>query len=161
MHLTFKIAVATALLLTTTLTAEAGRLRGPSTTSGGIDTMTTGEIDSPGDPFLPEFRTPRVATQTHVMRCWVDEDETFSNGNSIIILKNTSTKTIPKGSSIMVVYPDGTTKTVVAPIDMPPGQAIGVQGPPDATDCTASASSAVLPPAVSNGPTGNPDLPNH
>ena len=161
MYRTFKIALATALLATTTLAAEAGRLPGPSTSAaGGIDAITTGEIDSPGDPFRPQVDVPRVGTETYVMRCWVDDDETFSNGNAIIILKNTSTKTIPKGSSIVVVYPDGTKETVVAFVDILPGGAMGVQGPPDTTACKASASSAVLPPEVSDGPTGNPAIPN-
>lgn len=152
--------LAAAILLTTALTVQAA----PTMPSQQSEPVPPTASTSPGDPFVAGIRAQRVDTESYVMRCWVKEDEKFSNGNSVMVLMNTSTETIPKGTKIVITYADGTKKTLTAFVDIPPGGAVGIQGPPDATpdnfSCTASATEPVLPPSFSDAPTGNPAIPN-
>jgi len=135
MHQTFKIALAALLLAGTTLTAEAGRLQGPSTSPArGIDSITTGEIDSPGDPFSipggPRGKDDRdhnnpvaggsLPKSTKEIICRVGEAR---NGVSYVSLINDTGAVIPAGATIIVyIQPGNIEKQVVVETDWPPGK---------------------------------------
>ncbi len=165
--MTNRILAATLLvaLSTTTTFAATTPFGGPSAPSGPA-ISTGGEIDSPGDPFRPQVRTPRVGTETYSMSCAIGEGK-FANGASIIKLVNTSSKTIPKGATIEIIYPDGSKHTVTAPADVAPGGSLGLMAPswatPDNFPCSASASRQVAVgepgPAVDNGSSANQSIP--
>ena len=166
--MTNRILAATMLVALTTTTAFAATtpLCGPSTAGGPAIAISGGEIDSPGDPFRPQVRSPHIVTETFSMSCGIGDGK-FANGNSIIKLINTSSKTIPKGGTIEVTYPNGSKETFIAPADIGPGGYVSIAGPPGATPgnypCAASASGRVPAeqpsPAVDGAASGNPTIP--
>lgn len=166
MH-TRNILAATLLVALSTTTAFAATtpLGGPSTT-GGPAINTGGDTTSPGDPFRPQVRSPQIVTDTFSMSCGIGDGK-FANGGSIIKLVNTSSKTIPKGATIEVTYPNGSTETITAPSDIHPGGYLSLVGPKDATPdnypCSASATGRVHAeqpsPAVGGAASGNPTIP--
>ena len=166
--MTNRILAATLLVALTTTTAFAATtpLGGPSTAGGPAIAISGGEIDSPGDPFQPQFRSPKIVTETFSMSCGIGDGK-FANGGSKINLVNTSSKTIPKGATIEVTYPDGSKETFTAPADLKPGSYVSIVGPKDATPdnypCTASATGKVRAeqpsPAVGGAASGNPTIP--
>lgn len=167
-EMTLRTLAATLLVALTTTTAFAATnpLGGPSTSGGPAIAISGGEIHSPGDPFRPQVRVPHVGTETYSMSCGIGDGK-FANGGSKINLVNTSSKTIPKGATIEVTYPNGSKETFVASSDIQPGSYISMVGPagatPDDYQCSASASGQVPAdqpgPAESGAPTANSAVP--
>jgi len=159
------ISIVFALALSTPTLVNAANLTTPFKSPGG-SAGGGGSITSPGDPFRPEIRPMGMRTETYSMTCGIGAGE-FANGSSVIKLVNTSSKTIPKGATVVVTYPDGSTKTFTTPSEIKPGASVGIMGPAGATSesfqCSASASSqfptAGPGPAVSDAPNGSQALP--
>jgi hypothetical protein len=116
-------ALATALLLTTTLAAQAGltdHWKRPM-----IDTTTTqgiGDSTSPGDPFLPNQPNGNQPPKDYAP--WAATCVYGGNAEHTkfwIGFKNTGNTTIPKGTVILIDTPYGTYK-VKTVVDLEPGQ---------------------------------------